>query len=84
MCQNKFECFLLEMYDKIIHNPKICLDLRGYSVTPIRTRDYLSTPWMVQLTPGVDIDHFENRWFTPTVRLQQVDSTLLEGQRPHS
>jgi len=21
-------------------------------VTPIRPRDYLSTPWMVQLTPG--------------------------------
>jgi len=32
-------------------------------VTPIRPRNYLSTPCMVQLTPGVDIDHFENHWF---------------------
>jgi len=24
----KFECFLLEMHDKIVHNPKICLELR--------------------------------------------------------
>ena len=28
MCQKKFEYFLLEMYDKIIHNPKICLELQ--------------------------------------------------------
>jgi len=34
MCQNKFEYFLLGMHDKIIHNPKICLGLRGHSVTP--------------------------------------------------
>ena len=27
----------------------------SHSVTPIRPRDYLSTPWMVQLIPGVDI-----------------------------
>jgi len=52
MCQNKFEYFLPEMHDKIIHNPKMCLELRGHLVTPIRPRDYLSTPWMVQLTPG--------------------------------
>jgi len=52
MSQNKFEYFLLEMHDKIIRNPKICLELRGHSVTPIRPHDYLSTPWMVQLTPG--------------------------------
>ena len=31
-------------------------------MTPVRSRDYLSTPWMVELTPGVDIDHFENHW----------------------
>jgi len=35
-------------------------------VTPFRRRDYLSTPWMVQLTPGVDIDHFENHWSSQT------------------
>jgi len=29
MRQNKFECFLLEMHDKIVHNPKICLELRA-------------------------------------------------------
>jgi len=52
MCQNEFEYFLLEMFDKIIHNPKIWLQLRVYSMTPIRPRDYLSTLWMVQLTPG--------------------------------
>jgi len=34
------------MHDKIIHNP------RDHSVTHIRPRDYLLTPWMVQLTPG--------------------------------
>jgi len=28
MCQNEFEYFLLEMHDKIIHNPKICLELQ--------------------------------------------------------
>jgi len=69
MCQNKFECFLLEMHDKLIHNPKICLELRGYSVNPIRPRDYLLTPRMVQLTPGVDIDHSENHWCRPRARL---------------
>jgi len=40
------------MHDKIIHNPKTCLELRGHSVTPIQPSDYLSTPCMVQLTPG--------------------------------
>jgi len=60
MCQNEFQYFLHEMHDKIIHIPKVRLELRGHSMTPIRPRDYLSTPWMVQLTLGVDIDHFEN------------------------
>jgi len=27
MFQKEFECFLLEMHDKIVHNPKICLEL---------------------------------------------------------
>jgi len=40
------------MFDKVIHNPKIWSELRDHSVTPIRPRDYLSTPWMVPLTPG--------------------------------
>jgi len=39
------------MHDKIIHNPKICLEIRGHSVTPIQPCDYLSTPWMVHFTP---------------------------------
>jgi len=52
MCQSKFEYFLLEMHDKIIHNLKICLKLRVHSVIPIQPHDYLSTPWMVQLTFG--------------------------------
>ena len=52
VCRNEFEYLLLEMYDKIIHNPKIWLELRGHSMTSIRPRDYFSTPWMVQLTPG--------------------------------
>jgi len=39
MCQNKFEYFLLEMHDKIIHNPKICLELRDHLVTHIRPRN---------------------------------------------
>jgi len=34
----------------------------GHSMTPIRPCDDLSTPWMVQLTLGVDINHFENHW----------------------
>jgi len=29
MCKNKYEYFLTEMHDKIIHNPKICLELSG-------------------------------------------------------
>ena len=41
MCENKFEYFLLEMYDKTIHNLKICIELKRHSVTPIRPRDYL-------------------------------------------
>jgi len=36
---------------KIIHNPKICVELRGHSVTLIQPSDYLSNPWMIQLTP---------------------------------
>jgi len=40
------------MHDKMIHNPKVCLQLSGHLVIPIRPRDYLSTPWMLQLTPG--------------------------------
>jgi len=48
----KFEYLLLDMHDKMMHSPKICLEFRGHSVTPIRPRDCLSAPWMVQLTPG--------------------------------
>jgi len=44
-------------------DPSSCSLTPGYSVTPIRPPDYLSTPWMVQLTPGVDMGHFENHWF---------------------
>jgi len=29
MCQNKCEYFSSEMHGKIIHNPKICLELSG-------------------------------------------------------
>jgi len=36
----------------MIHNPKTCLEHSGHTVIPIRPRDYLSTPWMVQLSPG--------------------------------
>jgi len=35
------------MHDKITLNPKVCLELRDHSTTPIRPRDYLSTLWMV-------------------------------------
>jgi len=42
----------LEVSDKIIHNPKICVELRGHSATLIQPSDYLSTPWMIQLTSG--------------------------------
>jgi len=45
----QIEYFLLEMHDEIIHNP------RGHSVSHIRPRDYLLTPWMVQLTPGIGL-----------------------------
>jgi len=34
------------MHDEIIHNPKICLELMGHSMTSIRPLDYLSTPWI--------------------------------------
>jgi len=51
-----FDYFVLEMHDKVMHNPKIYLEFRDYSVPPIRPRDCLSIPWMVQLTPGVNIE----------------------------
>jgi len=35
------------MDDKIMPNLKICLELGGHSVTPIRSHDYLSASWMV-------------------------------------
>jgi len=34
MRQNKSEFFLLEMHDKIVHNPKICLELRAIQWSP--------------------------------------------------
>ena len=42
------------------YNPKICLVLRGHSVIPIRSHDYLLIPWMVQLTPGDRYRPYEN------------------------
>jgi len=72
MCQNKFERFLLEMHDKIIHNPKICLELRGHSVTPIRPRHYLSILGWSNRLLGVDIDHFENHWFKLSLMMKAL------------
>jgi len=34
MGQNKFDCFLLEMHDKIVHNLKIFLELRAIQWPP--------------------------------------------------
>ena len=31
---------------------QLFIDPLGHSVTPVRSRDYLSTPWIVQLIPG--------------------------------
>jgi len=42
----ELEATLLQWTPGVIHWPP------GHSVTPIRPRDYLWTPWMVQLTPG--------------------------------
>ena len=68
MCQNKFEYFLLEMHHKINNNfARLTISWRPHCSSrpqqlfvnpwpfsdPHSTRDYLSTPWMVQLTPGV-------------------------------
>jgi len=39
------EASLLQYTPEVIHCPP------GHSVAPIRPRDYLSTSWMVQLTP---------------------------------
>ena len=50
------EASLLQKTPAVIHWPP------DRSVIPIRPRDYLLTPLVVQLTPGVDIDHFENHW----------------------
>jgi len=44
------------MHDKMIHNPKICLELRDHSVTPIQPLEWSNWPL------GVDTDHFENHW----------------------
>jgi len=41
------------MHDKIEHNPLGTMAWTpGHSATSIRPRDYLSTPWVVKLTPG--------------------------------
>jgi len=50
------------MHDKIIHNPKICLERTGHSVTPIRSRDIYRPLGWSNGPLGVDIDHFENHW----------------------
>jgi len=71
MCQNKFKQFLLEMHDKIIHNLKIRLGLTGHSMIPIRSNDYLPTPWMVYLTLKDRYHHFENH--CPSVELHDED-----------
>jgi len=74
------------MHDKIINNPKICLELMDRSVTPIRPRDYLSSPLMVQLTLEGDIDHFENHWpklrdiYQPAVMSLTDDFMVVKGR----
>jgi len=48
------------MHDKIIHNPKICLELRGQSVAPFNpVTIYRPLRWS-NWPLGVDIDNFEN------------------------
>ena len=42
----EFEASLFQQIPAVVHWPP------GHSVTPIRPLDYLSTPWMVQSTPG--------------------------------
>jgi len=42
----ELEASLLQQTPAVIHWPP------SHSVTPIPPHDYLSTPWMVQLTPG--------------------------------
>ena len=70
----ELEASLLQYAPAVIHWPP------GHSVSPIGPHDYLSTPWMVQLTPEVDIDHFENHCVR-VIRLwqnQKVSSGLFE------
>jgi len=49
-------------------------------VIPIRPRDYLLTPWMVQLTPWVDIDHFENHCVRGFDGLSGVSCLKVKGK----
>jgi len=63
MCQNKFDYVFREMHDKIIHNPKTCLELRGLSVTPFDpVAIYRPLGWS-NWPLVVDIAHFENHCF---------------------
>jgi len=63
MCKNEFEYFLLEMHDKIIHNSKICLEVRGHSVSPFDTvtiyRPLGWSNWPLE----IDTALFKNHWF---------------------
>jgi len=45
MRENKFECFLLVMHDKIVHNPKICLELRAIQWPPFNPSHGPIEPW---------------------------------------
>ena len=63
MRENKFECFLLVMHDKIVHNPKICLELSAIQWPPFDSVTiYRSLVWS-NWPLGVDFDHFKNHWF---------------------
>jgi len=51
------------MHDKIIHNPKLCLEPSGHSVTPFDPVTIYRLLGWSNWPLGVDIDHFENHWF---------------------
>jgi len=63
------------MHDKIVHNPKICLELRAIQWPPFDpVTIYQPLVWS-NWPLGIDINHFENHWFK--VSSKRIDCPKL-------
>jgi len=93
MCQNKFECFLLEMHDKINNNfvrLTIILNLRLHA--PVDTSSYSLTHWpfsdphstlLLFMDPLDDpIDPWGSK--STTLRTNELESTYSPSIKPRA